>query len=74
MVLKPKAKASVDGGASGAPSIDIEIGLELRSKDAVAHGKAFIDVLDKIATAKVGASDRPVEPVKMESVTIEDAA
>jgi hypothetical protein len=48
LVLKPKAKASVDGGASGAPSFDVEIGLELRSKDAAAHGRAFIEVLDKI--------------------------
>ena len=32
-----------------------------------------LDVLDKIATAKVGANDRPAEPVKMDSVTIEDA-
>jgi uncharacterized protein len=48
LVLKPKAKASVDGGASGVPSIDIEIGLELRSKDSTAHSKALIDVLDKI--------------------------
>lgn len=48
LVLKPKAKASVDGGGSGAPSIDIEIGLELRSRDSAAHSKALIDVLDKI--------------------------
>lgn len=48
LVLKPKAKASVDGGASGVPSIDLEIGLELRSKDSAAHSKALIDVLDKI--------------------------
>ncbi len=48
LVLKPKAKASVDGGASGVPSIDIEIGLELRSKDSAAQSKALIDVLDKI--------------------------
>jgi cyclophilin family peptidyl-prolyl cis-trans isomerase len=31
-----------------------------------------MDVLDKIATTKVGPGDRPVEPIKMESVTIED--
>ncbi len=48
LVLKPKAKASVDGGVSGVPSVDIEIGLELRGKDSVAHSKALIDVLDKI--------------------------
>jgi hypothetical protein len=48
LVLKPKAKASVDGGGSGAPSIDIEIGLELRAKDSAAHCKALIEVLDKI--------------------------
>lgn len=48
LVLKPNAKASLDGGSGGAPSIDVEIGLELRSKDAAAHGKALIEVLDKI--------------------------
>lgn len=32
-----------------------------------------VDVLDKIALAPVGASDRPKDPVKMESVTLEDA-
>jgi len=32
-----------------------------------------MDVLDKIANVPVGAGDRPTEPVKMESVTIEDA-
>ena len=32
-----------------------------------------MDTLDKIASVKVGPGDRPVEPVKMESVTIEDA-
>lgn len=31
-----------------------------------------LDVLDKIATAKTGASDRPLDPVKMDSVTIEN--
>lgn len=48
LVLKPKAKASIDGGVGVAPSIDIEIGLELRGKDSTAHSKALIDVLDKI--------------------------
>jgi len=31
------------------------------------------DVLDAIATAKTGAQDRPVEPVSITSVTIEEA-
>jgi peptidyl-prolyl cis-trans isomerase B (cyclophilin B) len=31
------------------------------------------DVLDKIATAPTGENDRPVDPVKMDSVTLEDA-
>lgn len=48
LVLKPNAKASVDGGASGVPSIDLEIGLELRGRDSAAHSKALIDVLDRI--------------------------
>jgi peptidyl-prolyl cis-trans isomerase B (cyclophilin B) len=33
-----------------------------------------MDVLDKIASVKTGPGDRPVEPVAMESVTIEDAS
>lgn len=59
LVLKPKAKASVDGGGSGAPSMDIEIGLELRSKDSSAHSKALIDVLDQI-DALAGKSRKKV--------------
>ncbi|MEP7360375.1 MAG: peptidylprolyl isomerase [Chloroflexota bacterium] len=31
------------------------------------------DVVDKIATAQVGAQDRPTEPVKINSVTISEA-
>lgn len=31
------------------------------------------DVLDKIATAQTGAQDRPITPVKINSVTIEEA-
>ncbi len=31
------------------------------------------DVLDQIATARTGAQDRPVEPVTIRSVTIEEA-
>ena len=31
------------------------------------------DVLDKIATAQTGAQDRPIEPVKINSVTITEA-
>jgi peptidyl-prolyl cis-trans isomerase B (cyclophilin B) len=31
-----------------------------------------LEVLDKIATAKVGPNDRPAQPVAMDSVTLED--
>jgi cyclophilin family peptidyl-prolyl cis-trans isomerase len=31
------------------------------------------DVLDSIATAKTGAQDRPVEPVAIKSVTIQES-
>jgi hypothetical protein len=52
LVLKPHVKAKFDGNASGGSELELEVGAELRGKDAAAHSKALTDVLnalDKLA-------------------------
>lgn len=58
LVLKPKAKASLDAGTGG-PEAGLELALEIRTPDPAAQSRTLIDVLDALNTL-AGRRKRPV--------------
>jgi hypothetical protein len=71
LVLKPKAKASVDATAAGGPDLELEFGVELKSRDPEAQGAAFIEVLDAL-DALAGRRKRRIAVILDEFTFIEE--
>ena len=59
ILLKPKAKGTLDASNMGGPDLEVELSIELKAAPAAAQVRTFTDVLDALNTL-AGEQSKPV--------------